>query len=146
MDHNAPNPISTLRRLASQEPFARLLKLDVIEIRPGSARVQMKVDFSKLNIHGITHGGALFALVDEAFELASNSHGQMAVALNMNISFFAPTRPGDTLVAEATELNRTPRTATYQIHVENSQGEKICTCMALVYRKKAPIPSEMPVT
>ncbi|MBW2023495.1 MAG: hotdog fold thioesterase [Deltaproteobacteria bacterium] len=89
------NPISLLTQKASKEPFAKLLDLEVVDVEPGYAKVRMEVDEKKLNIHGITHGGALFGLIDEAFELASNSHGTVAVALNMNITFFAPTTTND---------------------------------------------------
>jgi len=131
---------SLLKEMATREPFSRMLNLKVLEIRPGYAKVQAGVAPKMLNIHGITHGGALFAVVDEAFELASNSHGTIAVALNMNITFFAPTGPGDILTAEAKEVFRTNRTATYQIEVTTDDGKRIAACQALVYRKKHLLP------
>jgi len=131
---------SLLKEMAAREPFARVLNIKVLEIKAGYARVEATIGPEMLNIHGITHGGALFALVDEAFELASNSHGTVAVALNMNITFFAPTGPGDALTAEAKEIFRTNRTATYQIDVTKDEGKRIATCQALVYRKKDPLP------
>ncbi|RLB38643.1 MAG: thioesterase [Deltaproteobacteria bacterium] len=131
---------SFLKQQAGKEPFANLLGLKVIRIGTGYAKVQMQVDEKKLNIHGITHGGSLFGLVDEAFELASNSHGTVAVALNMNITFFAPTAVEDTLFAEAHEIKKTRKTATYQIDVTNQAGELVSRCQALVYRKSAPLP------
>jgi len=42
------------------------------------------------NMFGMAHGGAIFSLIDAAFEVASNSHGTMAVALNMNVYYLAP--------------------------------------------------------
>ena len=38
------NPISLLKQKASKEPFARLLDLEVMDIQPGYAKVQMEVD------------------------------------------------------------------------------------------------------
>jgi len=131
---------SLLKEMAAKEPFARLMNIKILEIKAGYAKVQAKVGEDMLNIHSITHGGALFGLVDEAFELASNSHGTIAVALNMNITFFAPTSPGDVLTAEAREIFRTNRTATYQIDVIGDEEKQIATCQALVYRKKDPLP------
>ena len=136
---NGANGISMLKGMAEKEPFKNLLNFQVIEIKPGYAKVETVVTRDMMNIHGITHGGALFGLVDEAFELASNSHGTVAVALNMNITFFAATQAGDKLVAEATEIFRSNRTATYQIHVTNVEGTLIAVCQALVYRKKDPL-------
>jgi len=129
-----------LGKMARQEPFRRFMNVQILMIAPGFAKVQMKVLEDMLNIHGITHGGALFGLVDEAFELASNSYGTIAVALNMNITFFAATGVGDVLTAEAKEISKTRRTATYQINVTNQAGRLVSTCQALVYRKRDPLP------
>ena len=46
---------------------------------PGRAEVAMTVDARHLNFNGGCHGGAIFALADTAFGLASNSHGPVAV-------------------------------------------------------------------
>jgi acyl-CoA thioesterase len=58
----------------------------------------------------------------------------------MNITFFAPTKAGDILTAEAKEIFKTHRTATYKIDVRNQAGDLIATCQALVYRKKENLP------
>jgi acyl-CoA thioesterase len=92
------------------------------------------------NIFGMAHGGALFALIDEAFETASNSHGTTAVALNLNITYVSPPRPGSRLIAEASEFSRTSRTANYSIKVTDEEGALIASCQALVYRKGTPLP------
>lgn len=56
---------SLLKEMANREPFVRMLNIKVLEIKAGYARVQATIGPEMLNIHGITHGGALFALVDE---------------------------------------------------------------------------------
>ena len=86
----------------------------------------------------MTDGGFLFSVVDESFELASNSHGTVAVALNMNITYFLPTFEGDEIIAEAKEINRTNRTATYDIKVTGNSN-LVASCQALVYIKKKPL-------
>ena len=92
------------------------------------------------NIFGMAHGGALFALIDESFEVASNSHGTMAVALNMNVNYIATPAKGSYLTAEAKEFHRTKKTATYDIRVTDSQDNLIAVCQALVYRKDKKLP------
>jgi acyl-CoA thioesterase len=92
------------------------------------------------NLFGLAHGGALFALIDEAFETASNSHGTLAVALNMNVTYVASPHPGSILVAEAREVSLTRKTASYDIKVRDEKDNLIVTCMALVYRKGQPLP------
>ena len=127
-----------LKEKAEDEPYVKFLNMEIVEIKPGYAMVKGKVKKNMLNLHGITHGGFLFSIVDEAFELASNSHGTSAVALNMNITYFLPTFEGDEIVAEAEEINRTKRTATYNIKV-TCDNNLIASCQALVYRKDKPL-------
>ena len=127
--------IESLKNRAKDEPFCKLLGFKIKEIGMGYARVEGVIDERMLNIHGITHGGALFALLDEAFELASNSHGTIAVALNMNVTFHSATTKGDILISEAKEIHKTKRTATYLISVKKEDGTLVASCQALVYRK-----------
>jgi acyl-CoA thioesterase len=122
------------------EPYARLLGLRLKKVDKGYSLVEMEIREEMQNILESTHGGAIFSLIDEAFETASNSHGTVAVALNMNVTFIAPPSPGEVLQAEAKEINRTPRTATYLINVTGEESRLIATCQALVYRKKEMLP------
>ena len=124
----------------AEEPFARKFGLRLVELEEGYSKVEMTVDGEMENIFGMAHGGALFALIDEAFETASNSHGSVAVALNMNVTYMAPAKPGARLTAEAKEYSRTRRTATYDIKVRDSAGALIAACNALVFRKGTPLP------
>ncbi len=92
------------------------------------------------NILGMAHGGAIFALIDEAFETASNSHGTIAVALNMNITYVSSPSSGSKLIAEAREFSRTQKTASYDIKVFDNENNLIASCQALVYRRGTPLP------
>jgi acyl-CoA thioesterase len=127
-------------RQVEREPFALKFGLRLLELNDGYSKVEMSFTPDLENIFGMAHGGALFALIDEAFETASNSHGTVAVALNMNITYIAPPPPGSRLTAEAKEFNRTNRTAVYDIRVTDGQGTLITSCQALVYRKGIPLP------
>ena len=122
------------------EPYAQHLGLKLKKVDKGYSLVEMTIREEMKNILGSTHGGAIFSLIDEAFETASNSHGTIAVALNMNVTFIAPPSPGAVLRAEAKETNLTPRTATYLINVTEGETRLIATCQALVYRKKEMLP------
>ena len=123
-----------LRERAEREPFAEKMGIRVLELREGYALTEMPLGEDLKNIHGIVHGGAIFSLIDAAFELASNSHGVPAVALNMNVTFHrVPKR--DPLRAEAKEVSATKRIASYLIEARDGDGLLVATCQALVYRK-----------
>ncbi|MBW1721566.1 MAG: PaaI family thioesterase [Deltaproteobacteria bacterium] len=123
------------RRAVEDEPFAVKMGMRLISVDEGRAVVEMKIRHDSLNTLGMIHGGAVFSLIDEAFEIASNSHGTKAVALNMNVTFHRPPALGDLVRAEAKEIHRTRKTATYEIKVTDPAGALIASCTALVYRK-----------
>jgi acyl-CoA thioesterase len=118
-----------------EEPFARFLGIRLADVDDGYALCEMHYREEMDNIHGTAHGGAVFSLIDEAFEISSNSHGTTAVALNMNITYIKPAARNSVLRAESREMSKGRKTATYQITVTDDEG-LIALCQALVYRKK----------
>ena len=137
-DHDAL--LKALREQAAAQGIARYLGLELEEVAPGQARVGMTCTPEMTNILGMVHGSAVFALIDEAFQAAVNAHGNVAVALNMNLTFHAAPKVGERLTAVTRELHAGRRTATYFIEVTNAQGGLVASCQALAYRKDQPLP------
>jgi acyl-CoA thioesterase len=126
---------------AHQEPFALLLGIELLELEDGYSRVEMVYDPARQNnIYGRAHGGAVFGLIDEAFETAGQTDGTVAVAMNVNVTYIASPEPGDRLHAEARRVAQTKKTANYDIKVTDSSGRLIAICQALAYRTGKPIP------
>ena len=123
-----------------KEPFGKKIGLKLVEVQEGYAKVEMRFTRDLENIFGMAHGGAIFSLIDAAFEIASNSHGTMAVALNMNINYLASPEKGAMLTAEAREINRTKKTAAYDICATDDSGKLLASCQSLVYRSEKPLP------
>ncbi len=124
---------------ASKEPFARAMHIRLVEVDEGYAACEMEYGECMDNMHGVAHGGAIFSLIDEAFEISSNSHGTVAVALNMNVTYVKPAAKGSVLRAESRETSGGRKTATYSITVRDGEG-LVAVCQALVYRKKDQLP------
>jgi acyl-CoA thioesterase len=124
------------------EPFARALKIELIDLALGYSQVEMEYNPDSMdNIYQRAHGGAIFGLIDEAFETACQTHGTIAVALNVNVTYVASPLSPVRLRAEAREVSRTKRTASYDIKVTTADGEQlIATCQALAYRTGKAIP------
>ena len=98
----------------------------------------MAIKDHHLNSAGLVHGGAIFSLADAVFSIASNSHGTLALAINVSISFFKAIR-GGTLFADAEEVSLNPKLATYLIHVKDEEGSAVALFQGTVYRKKESI-------
>ncbi len=119
-----------------KDEFAIYLGAAVEIIKPGQSRVSLIVKDHMTNFHGTTHGGIIFAISDMAFAAACNSHGKIAVALNVSICFLKPSYPGDHLVAEAKEEHRGRRTSLYSIKIFNKiNGELIAKSQDQAYIK-----------
>ncbi len=126
-------------KVAAQE-LGRYLGTKLEEVAPGRAKVSMVCRPDMLNILGMVHGAAVFALMDEAFQAACNSYGRVAVALNLSITFHAAPQVGEKLTATAREVHAGRRTATYAIEARAPGERLLATCQALAYRKDQPLP------
>lgn len=93
------------------------------EVRPGCARLRMKVRTDMLNGHGTCHGGIIFAFADSAFAAACNTYNAVTVAAAASIDFLAPAHADDELTADAREVWRSKRSGIYEISVSNQRGE-----------------------
>lgn len=127
-------------REVEREPYAKKLGLRLVDIGTGRAVVEMKLSGDSQNILGSTHGGAVFSLMDEAFQISCNSHGTIAVALSVTVTYHKPPPPEATLRAESREIHRSRKTGTYSILVTDDQGDLVASCQALAYRKQDPLP------
>ena len=128
-------------RAVKKEPFARALNMDLVKLEKGHSVVHMTYEPEKMNnIYGRAHGGALFALIDEAFETAGQTDGTVAVALNVNVTYVSSPKPGLQLRAEAHRVSQTSKTASYDIKVTDENGNLIALCQALAFDTGKPIP------
>jgi acyl-CoA thioesterase len=96
---------------------SRGLGMVLLDVGRGSAVVQMRVTPQMLNGHSICHGGYVFMLADTAFACACNSEGPVTVAAGADVTFIAPAREGDVLVASAQERARYGRSGIYDVTV-----------------------------
>jgi LAO/AO transport system ATPase/phenylacetic acid degradation protein PaaD len=128
-----------LAALAQRDGLCSALGISVQAGGPGRAEVRMTVAPRHMNFNGGCHGGAIFALADSAFGLASNSHGPVAAGIDAHITFQAGAGLGDELVARAIETRRSRRVAFYRIDVTrlNPDGGEtlVSDFTGTVYRK-----------
>ena len=103
----------------------RMLGMQVVDIGPGRAVLQMPVRSDMLNGHAICHGGLITTLADSAFAYACNSYNELTVASGFAVDLLAPGRLGDVLTATCTELSKGGRTGLYDTEVRNQRAERI---------------------
>ncbi len=113
------------RRMYERDHISHALGITLEAIRPGYARLTMRVRQDMLNSHQLLHGGMTFTLADTAFAYACNSHDRTAVATGCNIVFPATGHEGDQLTAEAVECHLSGRSGVCDVTVTNQKGEVI---------------------
>jgi len=123
-----------------QEPYCQHMGMQLVHLDTGHSVIEADYRPELMdNLFRRAHGGALFALIDEAFETVAQSDGTVAVALNVNVTYIASPEPGARLRAEAREISTTRKTANYEIRV-TAGGQLLATCQALAYRTGKPLP------
>lgn len=126
--------ISNLIQFFKNDHFAALTGIEIVEAKEGYCKAQLKISKKHLNAANVVQGGAIFTLADFAFGVAANSHGQLALAINVNITFLKGISQG-TLYATATEVDDPKKLGAYDVIVTNEKGEIIARFNGLVYRK-----------
>ena len=113
------------KTMYERDPASKGLGMTLDEIRPGYARMSMRVRADMLNGHASCHGGFIFTLADSAFAFACNSHNLNTVGAGCTIDYLAPGREGDLLTAEAVEQALAGNTGVYDVTVTNAEGKTI---------------------
>jgi acyl-CoA thioesterase len=98
----------------NRSEFARLLGMEILEAHEGYSRVTMDCA-GKMNPSGVAHGGAIFALADQAFGIAANCCGIHRVAVSVSILYIAPAK--GILVAIAKRVDDNGSCDTYRVMI-----------------------------
>jgi acyl-CoA thioesterase len=133
----------SLERFFQNDKFAERANIELLSLSPGQARAKMTLHPHHLNGYGTVQGGAIFTLADFAFAAASNSHGTVAVAVNVSITFMKAAKTG-ALWAEAREMSRNFKLGSYTVEVKDDQGDLVALFQGLAYRKSEKIPFSPP--
>jgi acyl-CoA thioesterase len=113
-DQTQDYAINDLISAFNDSEFARLLGMEITDARDGYARVIMD-PAGKNNPRGVMHGGAIFALADQAFGIAANCGTIVSVAVSIHIQYISPaTGP---LVAVAHRVAENGRYSSFQVTV-----------------------------
>jgi acyl-CoA thioesterase len=117
--------------LQSRDRVGSSWGIEILELRPGFARLRLRTRSDMLNGHDIVHGGILFTLADTALAYAANSRNIPTVTQQASISYLNSAREGDVLIAEAREHTLVGRTGTYDVDVRTEAGTMLAVLHGL---------------
>jgi acyl-CoA thioesterase len=121
------------------DKFAEYCGIELLDVSEGQAKARMEIKDYHLNGVKTVHGAAIFTLADLVFAVASNSHGSIAMGINVSISYLKAVQEG-VLFAKAKEVSINPKLATYTINVTDADDDLVAIFQGMVYRKKNAIP------
>lgn len=133
--------MESMKEFFKNDRFATANGMSLSEVKPGFAIAEMEITERHLNAANVIQGGALFTLADLAFAAAVNAHGQIALAINAEISFFKGVDSGK-IFAEAKEVSFHPKLATYSVEIRNEDEELLASFRGTAYRKRDAIPMD----
>lgn len=129
------NPLDYARNVVGADPMARFLGITVDEVSEGYARCSLTVGPDHLNAVERAHGAIIYAVADQAFAVASNSTGTVAVNLNFTINYILPARDGEKIFGEATPVNLGTRVSLWKVEVYGSEDRLIASGEGIAYHK-----------
>jgi acyl-CoA thioesterase len=106
-----------LSAIAARNGVGRDLGVELLEGRAGYARLALTVSDRMVGGHGICQGGYTFTLADMTGAYAGLTRNVQCVTQTAHITYVSPAQRGERLEAEAVELARTRRSATYDVRV-----------------------------
>jgi acyl-CoA thioesterase len=128
-DADAPTPQQIADKvrvgMLANDRATQWLGMQILQVTPGQAVLQMTVRDEFLNGHDICHGGLITTLADSAFAFACNSYNELTVASGFAVDLLAPGRLGDVLTATCHEVSKAGRTGVYDCEVRNHRGERV---------------------
>lgn len=131
MDAPAPDAQDVATRSAATmwagDRASQALGMEILTVGPGTATLRMRVRGDMANGVGTCHGGMIFSLADSAFAFACNSRNAVTVAQHCDVTFHAPAREGEVLVAEAREVTRQGRSGLYDVSVAREDGTLVAS-------------------
>jgi acyl-CoA thioesterase len=117
--------VAGLREKEKKEPIASFLKMKLLELTPGCAKITMKITSDHLNFNGMVFGGIVMALADQAFAYATNSLVSPSIATQFNIHLISGAAVGDDLTAECRVLKSGRRIVVSEMTVTDQDGKLI---------------------
>ena len=117
--------MAELKAKGETEPIASFLKMRLLELTPGYAKVVMPLVPEYQNFNGLIFGGIIMAVADQAFAYASNSLAFPSIASQFNIHFVSGASVGDELTAECWVVRSGRRVGISEMTVTNQEGKTI---------------------
>ena len=130
-DELDPARLARAREAFASVPYARLLGLELGEVRRGQATIQLTVRDDLKQYQGVVHGGAVASLIDTAAAFAVVTEleaGERVTTTDLTIHYLRPVSSGR-LAATARIVRGGRRLFVLSVEVMNDQQALLATAV-----------------
>lgn len=113
-------------------PFAQLIGMELVDIRPNEAVIQIKMRDELRQPHGLLHGGVTATLIDTAMAFAvitRLAEGERASTIDLTVHYLRPHTEG-MFICTAKVVRAGKRILTVSADVVNEQDKLIATAIS----------------
>jgi len=135
MEKYIDDPVCYAKDVVAKDPMATFLGIEADEVRSGYARCSVTVKPEYLNAVERAHGAIIYAVMDQAFAVASNSTGNISVSLNFTLNYISAAVDGEKIFAEATPVNIGKKVSVWKIEARGNGDKIIASGEGLAYHK-----------
>jgi uncharacterized protein (TIGR00369 family) len=117
-------------------PFARLMGMQLVDIRPSEAVIKMDMRDDLRQPSGVLHGGVTATIIDTAMAFAVRTHvadEESTATIDLTLHYLRPHVSG-TIVCTAKVVRAGKRIFTVSADVENEDGKLIATGLSTYTR------------
>src|ERR1017187_368670 len=104
--------MESIEQFLQRDQYAKHCGIELVSVSPGHAVAKMRLQPWHLNAAGSAQGGAIFTLADFAFAAASHAHGNVALGINVSITYLKAAQSG-ILTAAPREVGLNPKLGSY---------------------------------
>ncbi len=130
---------AVVERMMASDAFSQWLGVELVEVGVKRAVARMTVRPDMVNGFGTAHGGIVYSLADSVFAFATNSNGQISVAVDCSMSYPIAVRPGDVLTATGIEESSTRRFGFCEVTIRNQDDAIVGHFRGTIYRTLKPL-------
>ncbi|MDD2979811.1 MAG: PaaI family thioesterase [Hespellia sp.] len=115
--------IQRIKALAGQNPFAKYIGMELVEVDEGYAFGRINFERQHENIYGGMHGGCAYSLADTVSGIAAATYGTYVTTLNASMNYLLPVENTNYVNCRARVVRHGRRISVFSIKITNDEEQ-----------------------
>ncbi len=123
-----------MQQIIDKNAFAKMMGIEILEIREGYARGRLVMNELHTNIYGGMHGGCMYAFADTIAGIASISYGNYVSTIDGKMNYLLPVKDTEYVICEAKVLRQGGKIGIYNVTLTGDRKQVFATADFTYYR------------